>query len=220
MVIVYNPENEKIIEKRIAEAEKILAPLPYKHCFISGSFLYKEKYKDIDLFIITRSKKKIKTNKKINITKIDFNDLYSLFYHSVSKSCIAKNILPKKDLKVTIADYWGIINEAVPAILNEKRKFHKDIRFFLLYTEYFKNKDILSTFELTRKIDSFKNYKKIMDYIKKEVPKFIIKSAHKDYIKRYFYTQAGFYKDVMGKYSNIRFLYDLSHDIIRGAVYG
>ncbi len=220
MVIVYNPENERIIEKRVAEAEEILGSLPYKHCFISGSFLYKEKYKDIDIFIITRSKKKIKVNKIINITKIDFNDLYSLFYHSISKSCIAKNILPKRDLKVTIADYWGIINEAVPSILNEKRKFQKEIRYLLLYTEYFKNKDILSTFELTRKINSFKNYKKVMDYIKREVPKFIIKPVHKNYIKRYFYSQAGFYKDMIKEYSSVRFLYDLCHSIVRGAVHG
>lgn len=220
MVIVYNPENERIIEKRITEAEEILNNLPYKYCFISGSFLYKEKYKDIDVFIITRSRKKVKVNKKINITKIDFNDLHSLFYHSISKSCIAKNILPKKDLKVTIADYWGIVNEAVPGILNEKRKFQKEIRFLLLYTEYFKNKDILSTFELTRRINSFKNYKEVMDYIKKEVPELVIKPVHKSYIKRFFYTQAGFYKDITGKYSSGRFLYDLCHNIIKGAVHG
>src|SRR3989304_4253913 len=120
-MIIYNPNNEEILKERIAEARQILDAVPAKYCFISGSFLYKRTYRDIDIFVITRSKKEIKLkNKKINVTKIDFNDLYSLFYHSVSKSCIAKNILPKKPLKITIVDYWDVINEAIPTIINQK----------------------------------------------------------------------------------------------------
>ena len=82
-MIIYNPDNEKIIAQRLKQAEDILNKIPAKYCFISGSFLYKENYKDIDVFIISRSKKKFKSeNKKTKITVIDFNDLYSLFYHS------------------------------------------------------------------------------------------------------------------------------------------
>lgn len=218
MVIIYNPENEKIIKERITEAEKILNNWHYKYCFISGSFLFKKEYRDIDLFVITRSKKETKLiNKKINIIKIDFNDLYSLFYHSVSKSCIAKNILPRKPLKITIADYWGVINEAVPAILNQKNKFHKDIRFLVLYTDYFKNKRILSTYELRKKIIEFKGYKEILDYANKEAPRVIAQAVHKSYIKRYFYSQAGFYKDMLG-YKAQRLLYNLTHRVIKEAV--
>ncbi len=215
MVIVYNPENDRIIERRIAKTEEILNNLPYKYCFISGSFLFKEKYKDIDIFVITRSKKQVKVDKKINIIKVDFNDLYSLFYHSASKSCIAKNILPKKPLKVTIADYWSIINEAVPSIFNEKRNFQKNIRFLLLYTEYFESKKILDTYELAEKSAHFKNYKMVLDYVNKKIPKIIRKNLHKSYIKKFFYTSAGLYKDIFD-YPNTKFLYNLSHDIING----
>jgi len=214
-MIIYNPSDEDMIKERIEEAEDILNSIPVKYCFISGSFLFKKDYGDIDLFIISRTKKKIKpVNRKINIIMVDFNDLYSLFYHSASKSCIAKNILPKKPLKVTIADYWGIINEAVPTILNEKDKYHKNIRFLMLYTEYLKNNTILDTYELRRKIEKFRNFKEILAYIKKEIPFIINKHIKKNYIKRYFYTQAGYYKD--RGYESQRYLYELSHSIVEG----
>ena len=208
-MIIYNPEN--IIKERIPEAKDLLSQIKAKYCFITGSFLYKEKYKDIDIFIITRSKKKIKTsNKKAKITIIDFNDLHSLFYHSISKSCISKDILPKKPLKITISDYWNVINEAVPVLLNQKNKYHKDIRFLILYTEYFKTGNILDAFQLNKKIKEFKNYKEILKYIKKQVPEIIKEKMKKSYTKKFFYTQAGFYKDLIG-YNAQRFLYNLTH---------
>ncbi|MFH1592120.1 MAG: hypothetical protein ABIB47_02000 [Candidatus Woesearchaeota archaeon] len=219
-MIIYNPHSEEIIENRLREAWDLLSQIPAKHCFITGSFLYKEKYKDIDIFVITRTKRSISiNNKKAKITIIDFNDLYSLFYHSISKSCISKNILPKKPLKVTISDYWHVINEAIPTLLNQKNKYHKDVRFLVLYTEYFKTGNILDTFHLTRKIEKFKNYLEILEYVKKETPKIINKNMRKTYLKKFFYTQAGFYKDLL-EYRAQRFLYKLTHAITRGISYG
>ena len=87
-MIIYNLRNKQFLKEHLKEAETILAQIPAKYCFITGSFLYKEKYKDIDVFVITRSKEDIIVkNKKVKITIIDFNDLYSPFYHSISKSC-------------------------------------------------------------------------------------------------------------------------------------
>ncbi len=214
-MIIYNPTNT-FIKERIEEAEEILKQIPTKYCFITGSFLYKEKYKDIDVFVISRSKKKITVkNSKVKMTIIDFNDLYSLFYHSISKSCVAKNILPTRPLKVTLADYWHVINEAVPTILNEKNKLQKEIRFLVLYSEYFKSKEVLDTEKLTEKISQFQDYKAVLKYINKEVPEIIGQNNKESYIKRFFYTQAGFYKDLLD-YKAQHFLYSLVHSITRG----
>ena len=210
-MIIYNPHNKEIIEERIKIAEGILNEIPAKYCFITGSFLYKEKYKDIDLFIVSRSKKRIHLkNKKVKITFIDFNDLHSIFYHSISKSCIAKNILPKKELKVTLSDYWNVVNEAIPALLNEKNKFNKNVRFLVLYTEYFSRGEILDTFQLNQKINSFKNYKELLEYTETEVPKITRENTKYSYAKRFFYTQAGQYEDLL-EYKAQNFLYNLSH---------
>lgn len=214
-MIIYNPHNEKIITERIKQAKELLEQIPAKHGFITGSFLYKQDYKDIDIFVISRTTKKLNVDhKKVKITAIDFNDLYSLFYHSISKSCISKNILPTKPLKVTLADYWHIINEAVPTILNKKDKYHKDIRFLILYTEYFRTGEILDTYQLNKKISSFKNYGDILDYVKENVPKIMVKKRKKSYLKRFFYTQAGFYKDLI-EYDAQQFLYNLTHKVTR-----
>ena len=214
-MIIYNPHNEKIITERIKETESLLNQISAKHCFITGSFLYKKNYKDVDIFVITRKKGELAIkNNKVKITIIDFNDLYSLFYHSVSKSCISKNILPNPALKVTITDYWQVINESIPTILNQKNKYHKSIRFLVLYTEYFKNGEVLDTFQLDKKINQFKDYKEILEYIKKEVPRIINKNTKKSYIKRFFYTQAGFYKDLL-EYNAQNFLYNLIHLITK-----
>lgn len=219
-MIVYNPYNEKISNARLKEAEELLAQIPAKYCFITGSFLHKEKYRDIDIFVVTRSKKEIiKKNKRVKIAIIDFNDLYSIFYHSVSKSCIAKNILPKKPLKITLSDYWQVINEAIPTLLNEKNRFHKNIRSLVLYTEYFKTGVVLDTFELDKKINSFKNHYKVMEYVKQELPGIFNGHAKQSYVKRFFYTQAGHYKEIK-EYTAQNFLYELAHNIVRGITHG
>lgn len=219
-MIIYNPLSNQFIEERLKEAESLLNQVPAKHCFITGSFLFKEDYKDIDIFAITRKKLDVKfSNKKAKLTTIDFNDLYSLFYHSITKSCISKNILPTRPLKVTLSDYWHVINEAVPTILNRKDKFHKDIRFLILYTEYFNTGNILDTFQLNQFISKIKNYNQILDYVNKEVPAIISKISKNSYIKRFFYTQAGYYKDTLD-YESQNFLYELTHLITRGIDYG
>ena len=219
-MIIYNPHQEPLLNIRIPEAEELLDQVPTKYCFITGSFLYKEEYNDLDIFVITRSKKEIKLkNKKVKITFIDFNDLYSLFYHSISKSCIAKDLLPRKPLKVTLSDYWHIINEAIPTLLNEKDTFHKNVRFLILYTEYFKTGEILDTFQLNEKINSFKDYIAVMDYLKQQLPKIVNKYAKPSYIKRFFYTQAGYYKQLL-EYKAQRFLYELTHTITGNIAHG
>ena len=213
-MIIYNPHNQKLLKERIKQAEGILTQIPVRHCFITGSFLHKEKYNDIDVFVISRTKKEIKIkNEKVKITIIDFNDLYSLFYHSISKSCIAKNILPSKQLKGTFSDYWNVINEAIPTLMNEKDKFNKNVRFLILYTEYFRTGEVLDTFQLAQKINSFKDYKEILDYVKNELVEIIRKEMKLSYAKRFFYTQAGHYKDLR-EYDAQNFLYGLAHDAV------
>ena len=178
--------------------------------------MYKKEYKDIDVFVVSRSKKAMKVdNKKVKITIIDFNDISSLLYHSISKSCVAKNILPRKPLKVTMSDYWHVVNEAVPTILNQKNAYRKEVRFLVLYTEYFRTGEILDTFQLDSNIRSFMGYKSILHYIKQQTPAAIVQNMNKSYLKRFFYTQAGVYKGLR-MYDAQDFLYKLTHSITRG----
>ena len=194
-MIIYNPHDKVLDASRLKQAEAILSSIPAKHCFITGSFLHKERYNDIDVFVISRSKKEIAVkDKKVKVTVVDFNSMHSLFFHSISKSCVSKSILPRKDLKVTLADYWGVVNEAVPSLLNRKKGFEKVVRFLVLYTEYLRSGEILDTFELDKKVSSFKGYGDVLDYVRKEVPGIVRKMSTGSYARRFFYTQAGYYK--------------------------
>jgi hypothetical protein len=216
-MIIYNPNNLAILKERIIEAQNILDSIPARSTFITGSFLFNEQYKDIDVFVITRSNKPIThKNPKVKVTLLQFSKLHSLFYHSISKFCISKNILPTKTLRITTSDYWNIVNEIIPTIFNQKNKFHKDIRYLILYTEYLITSNILDTYALTTKLKNFKSYKDVLEYIKTNVPKAIATSVTKEYIKRFFYTKAGYYKDTL-KYESHKYLYNLTHDVIREA---
>lgn len=206
---IYN--TQKIIPERINEAKEILKNIKAKHCFISGSFLYKQNYKDIDLFIITRSKKKILSQNKVQISIIDFNDLHSLFYNSIILTCISKNILPKKEVKITLSDYWKIIYQTIPILINEKNK--KEARDLILYTEYLINKKILDSIELDEKLKEFKNYREIITYIFRNSRKIFRKELKKSYIFRMFYTSSGYFEK-MRQYKAYDFLYMLCHYII------
>jgi len=183
---IYGPSN--IQEDRIKKAEKILNSIKAKHCFISGSFLYNKKFKDIDIFVISRSKK---IDKRYQI--IDFNNLHSLFYHSVSKSCVSKSILPRKKLRVTITNYWDHINETVPNVMND-RAFRKNIRSLVLYTEFLKSGKILDSKELRNASKKLKNKNEVYKFIFSKTPKVIRKHLKKSYINRFFYTLSGFYE--------------------------
>ncbi|MBI3032475.1 hypothetical protein HYY69_03300 [Candidatus Woesearchaeota archaeon] len=219
-MIIYNPHNNTIMKERIIQGESILNSIPTNYCFITGSFLFQEKYKDIDVFVVSRTKKKLEIkNKKIKITIIDFNDLYSLFYHSIAKSCIAKNILPIRPLKVTLTDFWDVINEAIPTILNNQKTFQKELRFLVLYTEYFKTKNILDSYQLSKKIKQFKKTDEVLSYLKQELPNIVKTNAEPSYIKRFFYTQASNYKDLR-EYKAQDYLYGLVHNITRGLANG
>lgn len=100
--------------------------------------------------------------------------------------------------------------------MNEKDKFHKNVRFLILYTEYFRSSEVLDTFQLSQKINSFKDYKEIIDYIKYGLLEIIKNNIAFSYAKRFFYTQAGYYKDLR-EYDAQSFLYELAHEAVKAA---
>ena len=113
-----------------------------------------------------------------------------------------------------MSDYWSVINEAIPTILNNKDNFRKEIRFLVLYTEYLKNNLVLDTFGLKKKIDSFKDYQEVLDYTMKEAPDIICKRSRKSYIKRWLYTYSSYYEDLKEYYSH-NILKSLALSVIR-----
>ena len=213
-MFIYTAKQGVLLPDRVRKSETLLNSIPAKYCFITGSFLFKKKYRDIDMFIISRSKKNMSAPKNCSLTILDFNDLHSLFAHSLSKSCVAKEVLPLKPLKVTLSDFWNVVNEAIPTLLNEREKYHKNVRFLILYTEFFKTGNVMDSFELSKKIESFKIVEDILEYVKREVPACFRNNAKPSYLRRFFYTWSGVYKKLL-EYDAQKFLYSLSHLVTR-----
>ena len=209
MIIKYT-DNEHI-RKREEKAEEIFSSLPYRYCLITGSFIYKKNYKDIDVFVISRSKKKAKAEGSVRVQSLDFNDLHSLFYHSIIKQCIAKNILPKKPLKVTMAQCWESISEAYISLMNDPKDFRKHARDIMLYIHYAKTREVLGSIDLAKKTNEFRGAKEVQEYVKKSAPKALSLLGSKTYRKRYFYTQAASYKELFD-YGSYTFLYAVAHE--------
>ncbi|MDD9953681.1 MAG: hypothetical protein OXR66_05065 [Candidatus Woesearchaeota archaeon] len=211
-MIIYNPHDHGLLSDRVEQAQVFFRELP-KYAFISGSFLYQKKYNDIDMFIITRSTKKFQCE-HATITLLDFNQLSSLFYHSITKHCVAKTVLPTSPVTVTLASYWDVVNETVPDLLNNKNTFRKTIRSLVLYTEFLRSGKILDTVQLQNAVQTFKTYKDVLQYVLHEVPPIMKKRGKASYLKRFFYAQAATYKSV--EYDAQKFLYDVAHHITRG----
>ena len=51
-----------LLKERIKSAEELLKQIPAKYCFITGSFYTRKKYHDIDIFVISRSKREFVVN--------------------------------------------------------------------------------------------------------------------------------------------------------------
>lgn len=218
-MIIYNPHSEPFLPQRLRLVDSLLAQVPAKYAFVAGSFLHKPHYQDIDVFVLSRTTKALPAlGDRVSVTRLDFNDCHSLFYHSLSKSCVATDLLPTRPLRVTVADYWQVINEAIPALLNHKEGYHKHIRFLVLYTEYLRTKIILDSYGLDARIRAFRSHADILEYVQIHAPAIITAASKPSYVRRYFYTQAGAYRD-MRDYPAQDFLYGLTH-AIAGAAHG
>lgn len=78
----------EMIPERVEEAKKILQELNEPQAFISGSFLYKESYNDIDIFIIGRRRRNYYEGKK-HFTVIPEKDLNKPIFISAAMYSVA-----------------------------------------------------------------------------------------------------------------------------------
>lgn len=185
-MFIYSPEN--ILPERLAEVKKILQRVPYKHAFITGSFLYEEEYNDIDVFIISRTKKTFKIE-GCDVHFIDFNQASSLFFHSVTKQCVSKSIIPVKKLRVRISDYWELLNEILTPVAGDIN-MKKETRMAILYTIYLSQGIVLDSYSLKKY--SFEG--DLENFLFSYAPAIFRQHMSPSYLKRFFYSRTKYYE--------------------------
>ncbi len=164
--------SEQMIFERIEEAKRIILRLEQKHknqkILLSGSFLFKEKYKDIDVFVISKYAKENYRFRKMQISFLKEKDLDTLFFASLAQMSVAnfKPVLNYAPI-VTIEDFTKNYELLVNAFL-QKDDLEPYLRTFLLHTSYLSIGVILNPLqlsELREKFFRFKNIEFIRQYV-------------------------------------------------------
>lgn len=159
----YYVQGSNMIPQRVEQAKKILKELSYENAFISGSFLYKKEYNDIDIYVISTKRKQyhqpsneddIKEKHFIFITP---NDLKKPIFNSVAKYSIANfplvtplPLIKRPTYNDLVVTYEMAINEILE---NEDQK---TVRELLFYSELLIHNNLLDAYSLSCKFEEVK----------------------------------------------------------------
>ncbi|MFH1276009.1 MAG: hypothetical protein ABIH82_02770 [Candidatus Woesearchaeota archaeon] len=144
-----------MIPKRVEEAKKILKEINKEKAFISGSFLFKKDYEDIDIYVISKRRKSYhKENKHfIHITeKMLKNPIFisPLRYSVANFSEDIKPEIKREEFNETILIYQWIINQ----ILDKEDQ--KEIRDLIFNYHLQIKKEVIDSHTLYQKTEEIK----------------------------------------------------------------
>lgn len=143
---------EHMIKDRAKEAVKIIKKLELKHknkkIIVSGSFLFNKTYNDIDAFVFTKYEKEDYNKGKLHVTFLPESALNSLFFSSLSQISVSNfAITPKDDFKIGLTDLLQNYELLINSMMNNE-KHEKELRDFILQTEYYSKNIILNPKQL------------------------------------------------------------------------
>lgn len=147
----YHTRGEGMIQERIRQAKRILKGIGKEKAFISGTFLYADKFNDIDIYIISRKRKQYHKGKKHFIC-ITEQDMKKPVFISASRCSVSNFFIEEKEpdmgrpaMDDLIMAYELAINEILD---NDDQKTVRDLLFE--YTLQIKN-IILDSYSLNIK---------------------------------------------------------------------
>ncbi len=155
---------EFIRKDRLNKAITLLKEYSRKHknmkMLISGSFLYNEKYNDIDIFIISKYEKEDYKDGKVHINYLPANVEKTLFFQSI-KAISISNFESEENIEedFNISDILHLY-ELVILLIIQKDNYLQELRDLIVRLEYVSNRVILNSMQLkiiTGKITKSKN---------------------------------------------------------------
>jgi hypothetical protein len=149
---IYVNGKDKILDERLKKAKSILKKVSRKHrnmkVLITGSFLHSKKYKDIDVFVISKFEKVDYRDGEIHVNFLPSDAVETLFFKSISKLCIANfNIDETISEKISLSDILNLYEEVILLIM-QKDSYLEELRELVLKSEYFSNKVVLDSSQL------------------------------------------------------------------------
>ena len=187
--ITYEINGKEFIKKdRIKKASSLLNNYSRKHksmkMLISGSFLYSNKYNDIDIFIISKYSKEDYRDGKIHINYLPADVEKTLFFSLISAISIA-NFKSDKEIEeeFKIGDILHYY-ELVILLIMQKSYYLPELRDLVTRAEYVSNKVILNSMQLKKITDDIIKSKNPIKIIKRYVIIKIINSYNVSVLKR------------------------------------
>ncbi len=157
---------ENMIEERVPKAIKLVnemkAKYKNKRVIVSGSYLFSEKYNDIDVFVFAKYLKEDYKKGKKHINFIPESALSSLFFSSLSKISVSNfAISPRREFSIEIGDLMQDYEMIVKFIMDGE-DCKTEMRRLILSCEYMSKGTILNPRELYFLMQKFGNGKKII----------------------------------------------------------
>lgn len=159
----YYINGKNMLPERIEKSKEILNNIK-ENAFISGSFLFKKNYNDIDIFIISKKRKQFSKG-KFHYNFITEKDLDKPMIASAALYCISNFEMPiikverkRYGMENTLMAYQIALSEHI-----EKEGFKTLKNLIMEYNIVVKNK-ILDSYELHKK---YQNISKSSDFIEK-----------------------------------------------------
>ncbi len=162
---------EFIRKGRLRKAVSLIKKYSRKHknmkVLISGSFLYSEKYNDIDIFVISRYNKEDYRKGRVHVNYVPKEIEETLFFKSISAISVANFKSAKEQIKEEIKlDDILHLYELITLLIMQKDDYVQELRDLILRAEYASNKVVLNSMQLkviTEKIIRNKNPVKIIN---------------------------------------------------------
>jgi hypothetical protein len=197
---------EFIITSRLEKAINIIHKLEQKHknqkIILSGSFLFNNDYNDIDVFVFSKYDKKDYQKGKIHVTFLKESALESLFFNSLCKISVSNfNYTTQNTFNIPLDNLFQTYELLINAILN-KEEYKKNLRDFILQTEYVSSGVILNPKQLYTITHKFSS-KKITILSNKFINSLTLGYTNK-ILKTKLQTQVNEYKNLLLEYKTAK----------------
>lgn len=185
-----NISNKTTIKKdRLKKATSLIKKYSRKHknmkILVGGSFLYKEKYNDIDIFVISKYNKEDYRDGNVHVNFLPADIEKTLFFKSISAISVANFVFDKSaiDEEFKLADILHLY-EVVILLIMQKDEYLAELRELVLNAEYISSKVILNSIQLKEITDKIRRRKSPIKVLSKYIIVKIINSYTSSVLKK------------------------------------
>jgi len=210
-IFVYG--GDKMIKTRLEKARKHLKELSRKfknrHIIISGSFLYDEKYNDIDVFVISKYDKDDCNIGEFHINYLSEDAYESVFYESIRKLCISNKEMKKMriDERINLEPFVYLYQELFSDLDKKFAGIRSTLRDFLLQAELLSKSQISDSFDLRQKINMILGAKKPKEIVKRIFVNTLLLAEDKKEAVKLMKNMIDSYRDIIKEYKQHKSYY-------------